>query len=156
MQDNSESITCPQTTVTVFAVIYSIFAIASLSFYTVFLPPISILIAIFVILGIKTKKYVYYICGLIISIVRSITETIIILIVIINLLSYSHYDERKNEYNYGYNNPLLVFVSFVFAMLLFFIWIESSVLIFYNKRVRYHCENNTVRTIRNEFSQPLV
>ena len=155
MQDNSESITCPQTTVTVFAVIYSIFAIASLSIYNVFQPIISILIAIFVKLGIKNKKYGYYICGIVTSIVLNIFETIIILI-LMNIVLSPIYDDIKKEYKYGYKSPFNIILSLMLTMFLLSIWIESCVLIYYNKRVRYYCQNNTVRTIRNEFSQPLV
>ena len=66
------------------------------------------------------------------------------------------YDDIKKEYKYGYKSPFNIILSLMLTMFLLSIWIESCVLIYYNKRVRYYCQNNTVRTIRNEFSQPLV
>ena len=158
MENNSESFLCPQITAIIIAVVQIIFAISSSSYINsgVYLPGIiSVLIAVFVILGIKNKNYGFYNCAQITCIVISVLQTIFIVIVMVAASSDEYEKELKRQ---GYDpNSVKPTLYIEFLIALFFAWLESCVLICYNQRVRAHCENAiTVNRINNGFNQALV
>ena len=158
MENNSESFCCPQFTVSVIAVLEIVFAIASSNYVNneVYASPIiSVLIAVFVILGIKNKNYGFYNCAQITCIIISVLQTILIVILMV-FVSSDEFGKKIKEKGY---NPSSVRPSLIigFLIALFFVWLESCVLICYNQRVRAHCENTiTVNRINNVSNQALV
>ncbi len=158
MENNSESFCCPQITASVIAVLEIVFAITSSNYVNdgVYASPIiSVLIAIFVILGIQNKNYGFYNCAQIICIIISVLQTIFIVILMVIVSSDAFDKEIKKQGK----NPNSVRSSLIigFLIALFFVWLESCVLICYNQRVRAHCQNAiTVNRINNDFNQALV
>jgi NADH:ubiquinone oxidoreductase subunit 2 (subunit N) len=157
MQNNSESFLCPQVTVCVIAVLDVIFAIGSSSYINggVFLLPIiEILVAVFVILGIKNRNYGFYNCAQITCIVISVIQTIFVVIIMLVLFSASYEAEKKDKDN----NPesARAVLTLALFIILFFVWLESCVLICYNQRVRLYCDNIPINNMNNQVAQPLV
>ena len=158
MENNSESFLCPQITAVIIAVLHIYFAISSSSYINsgVYLSPIIFsLIAVFVILGIKNKNYGFYNCAQITCIVISVLQTIFIVFLMV-VASTDEFEKELKRQGYDPNSvkPTL-YIEVLIA--LFFVWLESCVLICYNQRVRAHCENAiTVNRINNGFNQALV
>ena len=139
---------------------YHLYHIQYISFGVIASPISSILIAIFVILGIKNKNYSYYNCAQITCIVFSVLESLFFAIILIVSLVSDDYIKRiqkelndKTKYDAG---TIRVTLFIVLSIIIAFIWLESCVLIRYNKRVKNHCEGITVRNINNMINQPLV
>jgi hypothetical protein len=146
-------------------------------------PVIALILTIFIILGIKNKNYGFYICAQVTSIIMSILGTILILIIFVFILFFAETVEKwlnqvqntvdKNipnvpnvpnqdinkTINESYKLAFSVFKTAVFIGLsirAFIIWLLTCVLICYNKRVRYHCDNITAKQIGSMINQPLV
>ena len=138
---------------------------------------------IFIILGIKNKNYGFYICAQVTSIIMSILGTILILIIFVFILFFAETVEKwlnqvqntvdknipnvpnvpnqdiKKIMNDGTKITFAFFRTVVFIGLsisTFIIWLLTCVLICYNKRVRYHCDNITAKQIGSMINQPLV
>ena len=152
--------------------------------YSIFVDPvIALILTIFIILGIKNKNYGFYICAQVTSIIMSILGTILILIIFVFILFFAETVEKwlnqvqntvdKNipnvpnvpnqdinkTINESYKLAFSVFKTAVFIGLsirAFIIWLLTCVLICYNKRVRYHCDNITAKQIGSMINQPLV
>ena len=152
--------------------------------YSIFVDPvIALILTIFIILGIKNKNYGFYICAQVTSIIMSILGTILILIIFVFILFFAETVEKwlnqvqntvdKNipnvpnvpnqdinkTINESYKLAFSVFKTAVFIGLsirAFIIWLLTCVLICYNKRVRYHCDNITEKQIGSMINQPLV
>jgi hypothetical protein len=146
-------------------------------------PVIALILTIFIILGIKNKNYGFYICAQVTSIIFSILGTILILIIFVSIFFFAETVEKwlnqvqntvdKNipnvpnvpnqdinkTINESYKLAFSVFKTAVFIGLsirAFIIWLLTCVLICYNKRVRYHCDNITAKQIGSMINQPLV
>ena len=143
-------------------------------------PVIALILTIFIILGIKNKNYGFYICAQVTSIIISILGTIIIILIIGFLILFADLAEKwlnemqntvdKNVPNVpnqdinkimndGTKITFAFFKTVVFIGLsisTFIIWLLTCVLICYNKRVRYHCDNDPSKQIGSMINQPLV
>ena len=152
--------------------------------YSIFVDPvIALILTIFIILGIKNKNYGFYICAQVTSIIMSILGTILILIIFVSIFFFAETVEKwlnqvqntvdKNipnvpnvpnqdinkTINEGYKLTFSIFKTAVFIGLsirAFIIWLLTCVLICYNKRVRYHCDNDPSKQIGSMINQPLV
>ena len=146
--DSADNILCPQITsvvvtiLKILGIIGFLINISSFGNIWIFIEPIiSIILTIFIILGIKNKKYGYYNCAQITCIVLSIIETIaIIFILFASLFVGTIYGVITNKNNTGAKvNEIIFFIEL--SLFLFFIWVLTCVLVYYNKRVRYYCDN---------------
>jgi hypothetical protein len=143
-------------------------------------PVIALILTIFIILGIKNKNYGFYICAQVTSIIISILGTIIIILILGFLILFAELAEKwlnevQNTVNKNVPNvpnqdinkimndgtkiTFAFFKTVVFIGLsisTFIIWLLTCVLICYNKRVRYLCDNDTSKQIGSMINQPLV
>lgn len=178
-----DNILCPQIT-SVIVTILKIFGplgliIPTKGYFSIFYgflgdPIISIILTIFIIIGIKNKNYGYYICAQVTCIIFSILETIGIAFVIIFIICFGDFLEKyfkdiinRTSPDSTMNKTLNDFLKWGFTVIkaiiiiglslnTIFEWILTCVLICYNKRVRYHCDNITTKQIGSMISQPLV
>ena len=174
--DSEDVIICPQTT-SVIVTILKILGVLSFLFngtnfnpeiFGYFINPIiSIIVTLFIILGIKHKNYGYYNCAQITCIVFSIIESIVISIYLLGILFLGWFfgqiiknipNEPKdtNKRNNDTTNYIAIIIIIGLSLNLFFIWLLTCVLIGYNKRVRNYCNNITTKQINNVINQPLV
>ncbi len=158
MQNNSDTIICPQITTSFIACLKLVFVIINanyISWGALASPLFSILIAVFVILGIKNRNFSYYNSAKIICIILSILETIAIAFVAwVLLFLFSHSNDSRKKDN---TNNVVNIIIFYFIVILLFIWIEFGVLIFYTQRVQNYCLNITTKTINNSvINEPLT
>ena len=134
------------------------------SLWSLSIPLISLLIAIFVFIGINGKKYGFYNCAKIICIVFSVLKSIGFIIIIIAILASQEFlqklideinkDKTKDKNNLNIKDYKITLII-IFLLYIFFSWIESCVLMGYDRRVKYNCEGITVRNIKSSIDQPL-
>ena len=193
MQSSEDTILCPQITsviVTILKIAGPIFLVTGsngygFAFSWAFIDPLfTLIVTIFVILGIKNKNYGFYNCAQITCIVFSILETIGIAIAIVAILFFGAITNKgidtttknspttipttiPNPFLYDINKDAAEIAktgtNFIIAIMVIslslagvFVWLLTCVLICYNKRVRYYCDNITARQINNVINQPLV
>ena len=160
--DSADNILCPQITsvvVTILKILGIIgFLINISSFWNIWIfiePIISIILTIFIILGIKNKNYRYYNWAQIIYIVLTLIETCAIIFIlffflfvgtIFGAISKTNTETKVNE--------IIFYIDL--SLFLFFIWLLTCVLVLYNKRVRYYCDNINSEQFNNMNNQPLV
>ena len=196
MQSSEDTILCPQITsviVTILKIAGPIFLVTGsngygLAFSWAFIDPLfTLIVTIFVILGIKNKNYGFYNCAQITCIVFSILETIGIAIALVAILALGVLVNKTidnttknnpttiptipttipNPFLYDINkdateivktgsNLVVTFMVIALSLAGVFVWLLTCVLICYNKRVRYYCDNITSRQINNVINQPLV
>ncbi len=157
MQNNSDRIICPQITVSIITVLELILLVTFAKYITwgaLVHPLISILVSIFVILGIRNKNYRYYNFAKTTSIAIGVLEAILILFAMSVLFSDAFKSQiKKQGYDYdSVRNGLTI----GFTIILSFVWLESCAIIFYSRRVKYLCDNDTEKSINNTANQPLV
>ena len=161
--DSENSILCPQITSVIVTIIKILEIIGFLynisdfgNFWIYFEPIISIILTIFIILGIKNKKYGYYNCAQITCIFLSIIETSAIIFILFTFLFVGTiFGSITNKNNTGPKADEIIFFIEL-SLYLFFIWLLTCVLVYYNKRVRYYCDNINSEQINNLSDRPLV